>query len=35
MHIRSAKSIKDELLEIILDRCDKIVTLCAALIDLG
>ena len=35
MHIRAAKSIKDELLEIILDRCDKIVTLCAALIDLG
>ena len=35
MPIRTVKSIKDESLEIFLANCDKIVTVCAALISLG
>ena len=35
MPIRTVKSIKDESLETVVANCDKIVTVCAALINLG
>ena len=34
MPIRTVNSIKDESLETVLGNCDKIVTVCAALINL-